>query len=239
MKNQRNAPIFIVLGTICLVAVGWTTWYLVYVRPRLNADPVKVYRSTIPAQKETTQTVEKPVPAASDTTDVGVNQDTSVEAEETSPMPTSESSLVDVETSNSVISPDENRQMNPEQDAQKRTAAAARQAEIARVLAESEKLLKSVEVTLARHDQYMEILDKFPIFPHQGKLSEAEKDMLKSQVLPVFLEGLNSLSVEKQREFAKRVRPMVKSMVGDPGQADKVTDEFFKTLREHGFQFAD
>ena len=126
---------------MCFIVLGTVTYYFGYVRPRLNATPVKVYKLAPSVEKEAIETSEKVPTSVQTTTDMEASQEVSPEADATMSRPTSELSDTGVETSAPANFPDEDGQTMSEQDKQERVAAANR-AEIERIEAEKERILK-------------------------------------------------------------------------------------------------
>lgn len=229
MKNQRNVTGHIVIGTICLAVMVYVTWYFVFYRPQLNVDPIKKYNTITFTQKDSIETFEKDVSSASDTAETEGIRNTLSKAE-TAVMSTSENS------SNVAFPVDENRQINSVQDAQKSTADYTKNAEIVRILAESEELLKTVDDTLARLKIEMEILDTVPLSQHQGKLPENEVEDLLNQLVPNLVEELNTLSATEQRELITQLRRMMNTMVDAQTHESDSVDVLLKMLHAHGFE---
>ncbi len=229
MKTQRNVTGHIVIGTICLAVLGCVTWYFVFYRSQLNVDPIKKYNTITFTQKDSVETFEKSVSSALDTADTEGIRDTLSKAE-TAVRSNSENS------SNVVFPVDENRKINSEQDAQKSTADSTKDAEIMRILMEAEKLQKLTDDTLARHKQFMEILDTVPISQHQGKLPENVVENLLNQLVPNLVEELNTLSATEQRKLITQLRPLMKTMVGAHTQESDSVDVLLKMLHAHGFE---
>ncbi len=229
MKNQRNVPRHIVIGTICLVMMGCLTLYFVFYRSQLNVDPIKKYNTITITQKDSVETIEKSVSSASDTADTEGIKETLSKAE-TVVMSTSENS------SNVAFPVDENRQIKSEQDSQKSVAVSTKYAENMRILMEAMETLKKADDTLARHKQFMEILDTVPISQHQGKLPENVVEDLLNQLVPNLVEELNTLSATEQRELITQLRPLMKTMVEAQTQESDSADVLLKMLRAHGFE---
>lgn len=229
MKNQRNVTGHIVIGTICLAVMGCVTWYFVFFQSQLKVDPIKKDNTITITQKDSVETSEKSVSSASDNADTEGSRDTLSKAE-TSVMSTSENSC------NVAFPVDENRQIDSEQDVQKSTADFTKNAEIVRILTESEELLKRADETLARHKQFMEILDTVPISQHQGKLPENVVENLLNQLVPNLVEELNTLSATEQRKLITQLRPLMKTMVGVHTQESDSVDVLLKMLHAHGFE---
>ena len=91
-KKKWTRPI-IILGGLCFVVLGAATWYFGYVRPRVNAEPIRVYKPVQPTQKTTTGVTEKGETATPTGTHLDTNQDISVEADSASSDKTSKKRL--------------------------------------------------------------------------------------------------------------------------------------------------
>lgn len=57
--KKKWTLLIIILGGLCFVVLGAVTWYFGYVRPRLNAEPIRVYKPVQPTQKTATGVTEK------------------------------------------------------------------------------------------------------------------------------------------------------------------------------------
>jgi hypothetical protein len=234
--KKHKVRIVIVLGILCFVVLGVASWYFAYVRPLRNANSGPVYRVTPPEKNETAETAESLQPSAKDTGDVNHSQEVSVGTKDTVSLSNSKKRAPDVGTGTSATSIEEAEQMNPEQDAQKRAAAEARAKELAELYAQAERIQKLSAAVHSRHSRYKEIMDRLPTFLSDDKLSETDAKTLLNQTVPMLVEQLNSFSAEQQQEVLKQLRPMMHSMIDDPGQADQAADEFLKTLHKHGFE---
>ena len=239
-KKHRSIP-FIVLGALCFIVSGAATYYFGYVRPRLNAAPVKVYKLAPSVQKEAIETSEKVPTSVPTTTDMDASQEVSPETDVTMSLPTSELSDTGVETSAPANFPDEDGKTMSEQDKQKRVAA-ANQAEIERIEAEKERILKLVDDALARGDIYEELIDK--ILPNsvngEGVLDAEQRSQIHlhfTRAIPLLANQLKSLPPERQRALFERFKSMVDSTIADPVQAEKLKNQSLELFREHGIQF--
>ena len=239
-KKHRTIP-FIVLGPLCFIVLGAVTYYFGYVRPRLNVAPVKVYKLTPSVQKEVVETSEKVPTSVPVTADMDASQKVSPEADATMSLSTSELSDTEVETSAPSNFPDEGGQTISEQDKQERVAAANR-AEIERIEAEKERILKLVDDALARGDIYEELIDKILPNPVNGEgVLDAEQrrqvHLRFTRAIPLLAKQLKSLPPEQQSALFERFKSMVDSTITDPVQAEKLKNQSLELFREHGIQF--
>ena len=243
-KKKWTTPI-IILGCMCFIILGAATWYFGYVRPRLNAKPVRVYKPVQPTQKTTTGATEKGQTATpTDDTNMDTNQDVFVEAEGASSHKTSEKTTTGAENRDSVNSPNETEQMPAEQDDQKRATDTAKQEELARIKAESEMLLNMASAALARHEITTDFLDEFMSnLENREGISEEElrrqTDVFFNMMMPYFVEQLKALPVEKQRALSEHLRSTVSTMTNTPEEAEKLQNRMSELFRTHGVQFPD
>ena len=80
-RKKKWTPPIIILGGLCFVLLGAVTWYFGYVRPRVNAEPIRVYKPVEPTQKTATAATEKGETATPTGTHLGPNPDVSLEAD--------------------------------------------------------------------------------------------------------------------------------------------------------------
>ena len=243
-KKYRPIP-FIVLGALCFIISGAVTYYFGYVRPRLNAEPVRVYKSVQSMPKTTNSAVEKgQTTTPTDDTNMDTNQDVSVEAEGTSSHKTSEKTTTGVENRDSVNSPNEMEQMSPEQDDQKNATDLATQEELARIKAESEVLLNMASGALARHEVITDFLDEFMSnLENRDGISEEEirrqTDVFFNTMMPHFGEQLKALPIERQRALSEHLRSTISTVANTPEEAEKLRNRMLELFRTHGIQLPD
>ena len=159
--KKKWTPPIIILGGLCFVVLGAVTWYFGYVRPRVNAEPVRVYKSVQPTQKTATGVTEKGETATPTGTHLDTNPDVFVEADGASSHKTSKKMATGVENGDSLNSPNETQQMSSEQDEQERLRKRKGQEEFERIVAENERFLKMVPEVLARRSITTEFVDTF------------------------------------------------------------------------------
>ena len=137
-KKKRTNPI-IMIGGLCFVVLGAATWYFGYVRPRLDAEPVRIYKPkpVQPTQKTATGVTEKGQTTTPTDTNMDTNQDVLVETEGASSHKASEK-MATSENDDSVNSPNETQQMSSEPDEQERLRKLKRQEEYERIVAEGQ-----------------------------------------------------------------------------------------------------
>ena len=242
-KKNRIVPI-ITLGTLCFIVLGAATWYFGYIRPRLNAEPVRIYKPVQPTEKTATGATEKKQTATPTDTNPDTDQDVSVEKEGVLSHKTSEKTAADVENRDSVNSPNETEQMTPEQEDQKRATDLATQEELARIKAESETLLNMVSGALARHEITTDFLDKFMSnLENREDISEEElrrqTDVFFNTMMPYFVEQLKALPAEKQRALSERLRSTVSTIANTHEEAEELQNRMSELLRTHGVQLPD
>ena len=229
--HRFRLPIWVSITAISLIGIGGLLWYLGVVRPRLNAEPVKVYRSTISDKKETEATTESSHTSLHERNlrDISENQ---VIGEETSRSSLSSGESVDIDTAGSTVLSETVRQVNPKQNAdaelRKRAEALAKVAEMEKSYAELEKSYKAivgeVEAVDSMISQILSLED-----------SGADDEGIKNIVMPLLVKQLNASSANEQREYFDEFRRMISSTVSDPAQTNEIFGNLLKTLTENGF----
>lgn len=239
-KKKWTLPI-IILGGLCFIVLGTATWYFGYIHPRLNAEPVRIYKPVQPTQKTATGTTEKGQTATPTDTNMDTNQDVSVEADGASSHKASEKTATG-ENGDSVNSSNETQQMSSEQDEQERLRKLKRQEEYERIVAEGEMLLKMTSKALARHEIITEFLDDFLLNLEDG-ISEEELrrqiDIYFDTVMPRIVEQLKELPTETQRQFSALLLSTVSTEIESPEEAEKLQNRMSELLRTHGVQLPD
>ena len=239
-KKNRIVPI-ITLGTLCFIVLGAAIWYFGYVRPRLNAEPVRIYKPVQPTQKTATGTTGKVQTATPTDTNMDTDQGVSIEADGASSHKVSEKTATG-ENGDSVNSPNETQQMSSEQDEQERLRKLKRQEEYERIVAEGEMLLNMVDGALARHEIITEFLDDFLLNLEDG-ISEEELrrqiDIYFDTVMPRIMEQLKELPTETQREFSALLLSTVSTEMESAEEAEKLQNRMSELLRTHGVQLPD
>ena len=216
---------------ISLIGVGGLSWYLGVVRPRLNAEPVKVYRSTIPETKEIEETT-KPSHTSVHETHLRNADENQAVGEETSLSSPSSGASIDTDTEGSTVSSETVKQVHPKQNAEterrKRAKALAELAELKKSYAELEKSYKAivgeVEALDSRISQILSLEN-----------SGADDEAVKNMVMPLLVKQLNASSANEQREYFDQFRRMISSTVSDPSQTNEIFSNVLKTLTESGF----
>lgn len=240
-KKKWTTPI-IILGILCFIVSGAVTWYFGYVRPRLNAEPIRVYKPIQPTQKTATGATEKLQTATPTNANLDTNQDVFVEAERASSHKTSKKTGGGVENSDSLNSPNETQQMTSEQDDQKRARDIARREEYERIVAKNDRILKMIPGALARQRITTEFLDKFLPNLEDGMPEEElrrQRDVYFNTVMPRLVEQLKVLPIETQREFSERLLLTVSTMAKSPEEAEKLQNRMSELLLTHGVQLPD
>ena len=240
-KKNRIIPI-ITLGALCFIVLGAATWYFGYIRPGLNAEPVRIYKPVQPTQKTATGAMEKGKTTTPTDTHLDTDQDVSVEAEGVLSDKTSEKTAADVEKRDSVNSPNETQQMTPEQDEQERLRKLKRQEEYERIVAEGEMLLNMASAALARHEITTEFLDNFLIDLEDGMPEEELRrqiDIYFDTVMPSLVEQLKGLPTETQREFSALLLSTVSTEMESPEEAEKLQNRMSELFRTHGIELSD
>ncbi len=235
-KKKWTSPI-IILGGLCFVVLGAVTWYFGYVRPRVNAESIRVYKPVQPAQKTDTGVTEKGETATPTGTHLDTNQDVSVEADSASSDKTAKKTGIGVENGDSLNSPNETQQMSSEQDAQERLRKLKRQEEYERIVAEGEMLLNMASGVLARHEITTDFLDDFLLDLEDGMQEEElhrQIDIYFDTVMPRIVEQLKELPTETQREFSALLLSAVSTE-----EAEKLQNRMSELLRTHGVQLPD
>ena len=239
-KKEWTLPI-IILGGLCFVVLGAVTWYFGYVRPRVNAEPIRIYKPVQPTQKITTGATEKVQTATPTDTDMDTNQDVLVETEGASSHKTSEKMATD-ENGDSVNLPNETQQMSSEQDKQERLRKRKRQEEYERIVAEGEILLNMASGVLGRHEITTDFLDNFLLDLEDGmpeKELRRQIDIYFDTVMPRIVEQLKELPTETQREFSALLLSTVSTEMESPEEAEKLQNRMSELLRTHGVQLPD
>ena len=240
-KKKRTNPI-IILGGLCFVVLGAATWYFGYIRPRLDAEPVRIYKPVQPTQKTATGATEKGQTTTPTDTNMDTNQDVFVETEGASSYKTSEKTATGVENGDSVNSPNETQQMSSEQNEQERLRKLKRQEEYERIVAEGEMLLNMVDGALARHKITTEFLDNFLLNLEDGMPEEELRrqiDIYFDTVMPGLVEQLKGLPTETQREFSALLLSTVSTVTKSPEEAERLQNRMSELLRTHGVQLPD
>ena len=240
-KKKWTLPI-IMIGGLCFVVLGAVTWYFGYVRPRVNAEPIRVYKPVQPTQKTTTGVTEKGETATPTGTHLDTNQDVPVEADSASSDKTSKKTATGVENGDSVNSPNETEQVTSEQDEQERLRKLKRQEEYERIVAEGEILLNMASGALARHKITTEFLDNFLLDLEDGIPEEELRrqiDIYFDTVMPRIVEQLKGLPTETQREFSALLLSTVSTEMESPEEAKKLQNRMSELLRAHGVQLPD
>lgn len=229
------------LGILFLIGIGGLC-YLSFDSRRKSKEPVKIYRATEPTQKTATGATEKGKTATPPDTHLDTDQDVSVEAEGVLSDKTSEKTAADVEKRDSVNSPNETKQMIPEQDEQERLRKLKRQEEYERIVAEGEMLLNMASAALARHEITTEFLDNFLIDLEDGMPEEElgrQIDIYFDTVMPSLVEQLKGLPTETQREFSALLLSTVSTEMESPEEAEKLQNRMSELFRTHGIELSD
>lgn len=241
-RKKKWIPAIIILGGLCFVVFGAVTWYFGYVRPRLNAEPIRVYKPVQPTQKTTTRVTEKGETATPTGTHLDTNRDVFVEADGASSDKTSKKTATDVENGDSLNSPNETQQMSSEQDEQERLRKLKRQEEYERIVAENERFLKMVPGVLARHSIITEFADNFLLDLEDGVPEEELRrqiDIYFDTVMPRLVEQLKELPTETQREISAILLSTVSAEMEAPEEAEKLQNRMSELLQTHGVQLPD
>ena len=240
-SKKKWTNLIIALGGLCFVVLGAVTWYFGYVRPRVNAEPIRVYKPVQPTQKTTTGVTEKGQTTTPTDTNMDANQDVFVEADGASSHKVSEK-VATGENGDSVNSSNETQQMSSEQSEQERLRKLKRQEEYERIVAEGEILLNMASGALARHKITTEFLDNFFLDLEDG-ISEEELrrqiDIYFDTVMPRIVEQLKELPTETQREFSALLISTVSTATESPEEAKKLQNRMSELLRTHGIQLPD
>ncbi len=240
--KKKWTPPIIILGGLCFVVLGAVTWHFGYVRPRVNAEPVRVYKSVQPTQKTATGVTEKGETATPTGTHLDTNPDVFVEADGASSHKTSKKMATGVENGDSLNSPNETQQMSSEQDEQERLRKRKRQEEYERIVAEGEMLLNMTSRVLARHEIITEFADNFLLDLEDGMPEEELRrqiDIYFDTVMPRIVEQLKGLPTETQREFSALLLSTVSTEMESPEEAKKLQNRMSELLRTHGVQLPD
>ena len=240
--KKKWTPPIIILGGLCFVVLGAVTWYFGYVRPRVNAEPVRVYKPVQPTQKTATGVAEKGQTATPTDTNMDTNQDIFVETEGASSHKASEKMATGVENGDSVNLSNETQQMSSEQDEQERLKKLKRQEEYERIAAEGEILLNMASGALARHEITTDFLDNFLLDLEDGMPEEELRrqiDIYFDTVMPRIVEQLKELPTETQREFSALLLSTVSTEIESPEEAEKSQNRMSELLRTHGVQLPD
>lgn len=242
IEKPQKKWTFPIIGGLCFIVLGTATWYFGYVRPRLNAEPVRVYKPVQPMQKTATGVTEKGETATPTGTHLDTNQDVLVETEGTSSHKTSEKTATGAKNGNSVNSSNETEQMTSEEDEQERLRKLKRQEEYERIVAESEMLLNMTSAALARHKITTDFLDDFLSNLEKGMSEEElrrQTDIYFDTVMPGIVEQLKGLPTETQREFSALLLSTVSTATESPEEAEKLQNRMSELLRTHGVQLPD
>ena len=240
--KKKWTPSIIILGGLCFVVLGAVTWYFGYVRPRVDAEPVRVYKPVQPTQKTTTEVTEKGETATPTGTHLDINRDVFVEADGASSDKTAKKTATGVENGDSLNSPNETQQMSSEQDEQERLRKRKRQEEYERIVAEGEMLLNMTSRALARHEITTEFLDNFLLDLEDGMPEEELRrqiDIYFDTVMPRIVEQLKELPTETQREFSALLLSIVSTEMESPEEAKKLQNRMSELLRTHGVHLPD
>lgn len=240
-KKKWTRPI-IILGGLCFVVLGAVTWYFGYIRPRLNAEPVRIYKPVQPTQKTATGATEKRQTVTPTDTNPDTDQDVSVKTEGVLSHKTSEKTATGVENGDSLNLPNETQQMSSEQDEQERLRKLKRQEEYERIVAEGEMLLNMTSAALARHEITTNFLDNFLSNLEKGMSEEELRrqiDIYFDTVMPRIVEQLKGLPTETQREFSALLLSTVSTEMESPEEAEKLQNRMSELLRTHGVQLPD
>ncbi len=242
IEKPQKKWTFPIIGGLCFIVLGAATWYFGYVRPRLNADPIRVYKPVQPTQKTATGVAEKGETATPTGTHLDTNRDVFVEADGASSHKTSEKTATGVENGDSLNLPDETQQMSSEQDEQERLRKLKRQEEYERIVAENERFLKMIPGALARQSIATEFLDNFLLDLEDGMPEEElrrQTDIYFDTVMPRIVEQLKGLPTETQREFSALLLSTVSTETESPEEAEKLQNRMSELLRTHGVQLPD
>ena len=240
--HRFRLPIWVFIAAISLMSVGGLSWYFGVVRPRLNAEPIRVYKPVQPTQKTTTEVTEKGETATPNGTHLGTNPDVSVEADGASSDKTSKKTATGVENGDSLNSPNETQQMSSEQDEQERLRKRKRQEEYERIVAEGEMLLNMTSRVLARHEIITEFADNFLLDLEDGVPEEELRrqiDIYFDTVMPRLVEQLKGAPPEIQREFSALLLSTVSTEMESSEEAEKLQNRMSELLRTHGIQLPD
>ena len=239
-KKEWTLPI-IILGGLCFVVLGAVTWYFGYVRPRVNAEPIRIYKPVQPTQKTATEVMETGETATPTGTHLDTNRDVLVETEGASSHKTSEK-MATGENGDSVNSPNKTQQMSSEQNEQERLRKRKRQEEYERIVAENERFLEMIPGLLARQSTTTEFLDNFLLDLEDGmpeKELRRQIDIYFDTVMPRIVEQLKELPTETQREFSALLLSTVSTEMESPEEAEKLQNRMSELLRTHGVQLPD
>ncbi len=241
-QKKKWTPPIIILGGLCFVLLGAVTWYFGYVRPRVNAEPIRVYKPVEPTQKTATAATEKGETATPTGTHLGTNSDVSLEADGASSDKTSKKTATGVENGDSLNSPNETQQMSSEQDEQERLRKRKGQEEFERIVAENERFLKMVPEVLARRSITTEFVDTFLLDLEDGVPEEELRrqiDIYFDTVMPRLVEQLKGAPPEIQREFSALLLSTVSTEMESSEEAEKLQNRMSELLRTHGIQLPD
>ena len=240
--KKKWIPPIIILGGLCFVVLSVVTWYFGYVRPRLNAEPVRVYKPVQPTQKTTTGVTEKDETATPTGTHLDTNRDVLVETDGASSDQASKKTAPGVENGDSLNSPNKTQQMSSEQDEQERLRKRKRQEEYERIVSENERFLKMVPGVLARHSIITEFADNFLLDLEDGVPEEELRrqiDIYFDTVMPRLVEQLKELPTETQREISAILLSTVSTEMESSEEAEKLQNRMSELLRTHGVQLPD
>lgn len=241
-RKKKWTPSIIILGGLCFVVLGAVTWYFGYIRPRVNAEPIRIYKPVQPTQKTATGVTEKGETATPTGTHPDTNRDVLVEADSASSDETSKKTATGVENGDSLNPPNETQQMSSEQDEQERLRKLKRQKEYERIVAEGEILLKMASGVLARHEITTDFLDDYLLDLEDGMPEEElqrQIDIYFDTVMPHIVEQLKELPTETQREFSALLLSAVSTEMESPEDAEKLQNRMSELLRTHGVQLPD
>lgn len=229
--HRFRLSIWVFIAAIFLIGVGGLSWYFGVVRPRLNAESIKVYRSTIPETKEIEETTESSHTSVHETHLRNANENQAV-AEETSLSSPSSGVSIDTGTEGSTVSSETLEQAHPKQNAdaekQKRAKALAEVAELKKSYAEVEKSYQAIVGEVEAVDS---MISQILSLENSG----ADDEAVKNSVMPLLVKQLNASSANEQREHFDQFRRMISSTVSDPVQTNEIFGDLLKTLTENGF----
>ena len=228
--HRFRLPIWVFIAAISLMSVGGLSWYFGVVHPRRNAEPVKVYRSTIPEKTETEATTESSHTSEHERNLRDMSENQAIK-EETSLTSLSSGESVDTGTEGSTVSSKTVRQEPPKQNAdverQKRAEALAKVAEMEKSYAEIEKSYKTIV-------EEVESVDSMISQILAMKDSGADDEAVKKRVMPLLVKQLNASSANEQREYFDEFRRMISSTVND-AETNEIFGNLLQTLTENGF----
>ena len=241
-SKKKWTPPIAILGILCFIVLGAATWYFGYVRPRLDAEPVRVYKPVQPTQKTTTGATEKEQTTTPTDTNLEPDQDVSVEAEGVLSHKTSQETVTNIENGDSLNLPHETGQVSSEQDEQERLRKRKRQEELERIVAEADIYLKMIPGMLARQSITEEFADNFLLDLEDGVPEEELRlqiDIYFDTVVPRIVEDLKAFPIEQQHELSALLLSAVSTGAKSPEEAERLKDRMSELLRTHGVQLPD